>query len=40
MRSLLRLSSSDSSPRRAEVGSTGVVHGFLYKIVIVSCLFV
>jgi hypothetical protein len=32
MRSLLRLSSPYSSPRRAEVGSTGVVHDFLYKI--------
>ena len=40
MRSLLRLSSADSSPRRAEVGSTGVVHVFLYKIVIVSYLIV
>ena len=40
MRSLLRLSSADSSPRRAEVGSTRVVHVFLYKIVIVSYLFV
>jgi hypothetical protein len=40
MRSLLRLSSADSSPRRAEVGSTGVIHDFLYKIFVVSYLFV
>jgi hypothetical protein len=39
MRSLLCLSSADSSPRRAEVGSTGVIHFFLYKIVILSYLF-
>jgi hypothetical protein len=40
MRSLLRLSSADSSPRRAEVGSTGVVHDLLYTLLIVSYLFV
>ena len=40
MRSLPCLSSADSSPRRAEVGSTRVVHVLLYKIVIVSYLFV
>ena len=40
MRSLLRLSSGHSSPRRAEVGSTGVVHDLLYKSFIVSYLFV
>src|ERR1700683_3176104 len=38
MRSLLRLSSADSSPRRAEVGSTGVVHVVLYKLLFVSYL--
>ena len=36
MRSLLCLSSPYSSPRRAEVGSARVVHGFLYKIFNVS----
>ena len=39
MRSLLCLSSPYSSPRRAQVGSTGVVHDFLYTLCIVSYLF-
>jgi len=36
MQPLLRLSSEDSSPRRAEVGSTGVVHYLPYTLCVIS----